>query len=268
MSLEQLMAFAVSTDHARQEQVWDSLQRSCGQEPYQIRRMLTERTAQASDKRALFIGVEAYEKAGGSVTRDLFQDDHGGFLEDVALLDRLVAEKLKAEAETVAAEGWKWIEAAVDFPYGVTNKLRQLDGAPKDLTVDEQSARDALKAERARLEARYQSADELPDDVQSRLEAIETALAAFDDRPLIYDPADLARAGAYLCIDADGRLTVDRGYVRPQDEVPAVDGDGKPSEGAAPPPAGARLSRLASRLNRSRTRTMSSSRCLIASSAN
>ncbi len=231
------MAFAVSTDHARQEQIWESLQRSYGQEPWQIRRMLTERTVQASDKRALFIGVEAYEKAGGSVTRDLFHDDDGGFLEDVALLDRLVAEKLKAEAETVAAEGWKWIEAAVDFPYGIANKLRQLDGAPKDLTADEQSAYDALKAERARLEAHYRSADELSDDAQSRLEEIETALAAFDDRPLIYDPADLARAGAYLCIDADGRLAVDRGYVRPQDEAPAVDGEGKPSEGAAPSPA-------------------------------
>lgn len=29
---------------------------------------------------------------------------------DVALLDGLVAEKRKAEAETIAAEGWKWIE--------------------------------------------------------------------------------------------------------------------------------------------------------------
>ena len=42
MSLEQLMAFTVTNDHARQEQVWEALQRSYSQEPYQIRRMLTE----------------------------------------------------------------------------------------------------------------------------------------------------------------------------------------------------------------------------------
>jgi hypothetical protein len=38
--------------------------------------------------------------------RDLFEHDDGGWLQDVPLLDRLVTEKLKAEAETIAAEGW------------------------------------------------------------------------------------------------------------------------------------------------------------------
>ena len=118
MSLDQLMAFTVTNDHARQEQVWETLQRSYSQEPYQIRRMLTERTVRASDKRALFVGLDAYEQAGGIVMRDLFQQDDGGWLENVALLDRLVAEKLKAEAEKIAAEGWKWIEVNVDFPFG------------------------------------------------------------------------------------------------------------------------------------------------------
>ncbi len=83
MSLDQLMAFTVTTDHARQEQVWETLQRSYSQEPYQIRRMLTERTVRASDKRALFVGLDAYEQAGGIVMRDLFQQDDGGWLENV-----------------------------------------------------------------------------------------------------------------------------------------------------------------------------------------
>ena len=112
MSLDQLMAFTVTTDHARQEQVWETLQRSYSQEPYQIRRMLTERTVRASDKRVLFVGLDAYEQAGGIVMRDLFQQDDGGWLENVGLLDGLVAEKLKAEAEQIAGEGWKWIEVS------------------------------------------------------------------------------------------------------------------------------------------------------------
>ena len=76
------------------------------------------------DKRALFVGLDAYEQAGGIVMRDLFQQDDGGWLENVALLDGLVAEKLKAEAEKIAAEGWKWIEVNVDFPFGHTHRLR------------------------------------------------------------------------------------------------------------------------------------------------
>ncbi len=112
ISLEQLMAFSVTADHARQERVWENAQRSGSDEPYQIRRVLTERTVRASDKRARFVGVAAYEAAGGTVLRDLFEEDGGGWLEDVALLERLVAEKLRAQAEAIAAEGWKWIEVA------------------------------------------------------------------------------------------------------------------------------------------------------------
>jgi ParB/RepB/Spo0J family partition protein len=104
MTLEQLMAFTVSSDHARQEQVWDAIKDSWQKEPYHIRRMLTETTVRASDKRAVFVGVEAYEAAGGIVLRDLFQSDDGGWLQDPALLDRLVAEKLKAAADEIAAK--------------------------------------------------------------------------------------------------------------------------------------------------------------------
>src|SRR5260370_181653 len=110
MAVEQLMAFTVTTDHARQGQVWEALQRSWNKGPFQIRQMLTERTVRASDRRALFVGLDAYEQAGGAVMRDLFEDDDGGWLKDVALLDSLVADKLKAGAEKIAAGGWKWVE--------------------------------------------------------------------------------------------------------------------------------------------------------------
>ena len=230
MSLDQLMAFTVTNDHARQEQVWETLQRSYSQEPYQIRRMLTEKTVRASDKRALFVGLDAYEQAGGLIMRDLFQQDDGGWLENIGLLDGLVAEKLKAEAEKIAAEGWKWIEVNVDFPFGHTHHLRELDGTPTDLTAEEQATIDALNAEYAKLEAEYEDADELPDEVDVRLGEIETALAAFEDRPVNYDSAEIARAGVFVSIGSDGSLSVDRGHVRPEDEAPATAGTDSETE--------------------------------------
>ncbi|MGY4197333.1 ParB/RepB/Spo0J family partition protein [Bradyrhizobium sp. USDA 4520] len=220
MTLEQLMAFTVCDNHARQEQVWDAIKDSWSKEPYQIRRMLTETTVRASDKRAVFVGVEAYEAAGGVVMRDLFQSDDGGWLQDAALLDRLVAEKLKATAEGIAAEGWKWIEVAVSFPYDATRGLRELQGGPLDLTPEEQATIDALNAEYQKLEAEYEDADELPDEVDQRLGEIETARAAFDPRPVRYEADDIARAGVLISIAHDGSLDIDRGYVRPEDEAP------------------------------------------------
>ena len=235
MTLEQLMAFTVTTDQARQEQVWEALQQSYNKEPYLIRRQLTESAVRATDRRARFVGLESYEAAGGAVLRDLFEDDGGGWLQDVALLDRLATEKLAAEAQNVATEGWKWIEVAVDFRYGHANHLRHLHGVPVELSAEEQATFDALTAEYAKLESDYEGADELPDDVDARLGEIETALAAFDNRPLRYDPAEIARAGVFVSIDADGTLAVDRGYVRPEDEPsPGTDGAVLSSDGAEP----------------------------------
>ena len=224
MTLEQLMAFTVSSDHARQEQVWEAVRHGWQKEPWNIRRALTETSVAASDKRALFVGVEVYEAAGGTVLRDLFQTDGGGWLEDVALLDRLVAEKLKAAADEIVGEGWKWVEAAVGFPYGHTQGLRRLIGAAVDLTEEERATVAALEAERDRIEAEHATADEYPEEVDTRLGEIETTLAGFEDRPTRFDPTEVDRAGAFVGLDPQGRLTVERGYVRPEDE-PMVDAE-------------------------------------------
>jgi ParB family chromosome partitioning protein len=227
MTLEMLMAFTVSPDHARQEQVWEAIGAGWQKEPWQIRRMLTETTVRASDKRAVFVGADAYEAAGGVVLRDLFQSDDGdGWFQDTALLDRLVIEKLQAEAETLRSEGWNWIAVALDFPYGHTAGLRRLTGETTDLTGEERASREALRNEYDELEAQYAEADELPGEVDRRLGEIEAALAVLEDRPVSYDPAEIARAGVFVSLDRQGALQIERGFVRPEDEAPvAPEGD-------------------------------------------
>ncbi|RAH96344.1 DNA-binding protein [Acuticoccus sediminis] len=229
MTLAQLEAFTVSGDHARQEQVFERLQHSYDKQPYVIRRMLTEGAVRASDKRIQFIGIDAYLDAGGTVLRDLFQGDDGGWLQDVALVDRMVAEKLEVEAEAIAAEGWKWIEVAPDFAYGHAFGLRQLRGAAVALTAEEEATRDALQAELDRLSDQYQDADELPDEVDERLSELETAIEGFENRPVLFDAGEITRAGAFVSIAADGHLRVERGYVRPEDEL-TPDAESEPLE--------------------------------------
>ncbi len=232
MSLDQLMAFTVSGDHERQEQVFERLQQSYDKQPYAIRRMLTEGAVRASDKRAQFIGIDAYVEAGGTVLRDLFQSDDGGWLQDVSLVEDMVTDKLRQEAEAIVAEGWKWTDAAPDFPYGHTFGLRQLRGEDVPLSPEEEVVRGALKAEFDQLEEQYAEADELPDDVDARLGEIETALEAFEDRPVTFDPDEIVRAGAFVSIAHDGSLRVERGFVRPEDEiVPEPESGGGDADG-------------------------------------
>jgi ParB family transcriptional regulator, chromosome partitioning protein len=228
MNLDQLMAFTVGPDHARQEQVLEAVQKFYSKEPYTICRMLTEGAVRASDRRAQFVGAEAYEDAGGVILRDLFNADEGGWWQDVRLLDRLVMEKLEREALAVRAEGWRWIDAMPELPYGHSYRLRRLHGEPEPLSDEERAAREALQAEYDALEAACESVDEIPEETDQCLSEIETALQSFEERPLAYDPAEVAIAGAFVSIDGSGWLSVQRGFVRPEDEpkVESVDEDG------------------------------------------
>jgi ParB family chromosome partitioning protein len=218
MTLEQLMAFTVNPDHARQVQVWEVINSSWNKEPFQIRRMLTETSVRVSDRRAVFVSVDAYEAAGGTMLHDLFQGDDGGWLEDPALLDRLVTDKLQAEAETVAVEGWKWIEVALDLPYGYSHGLRSLSGDPAPMTDDEGAAHAKLLAEYRALEEEYAGQDEIPDEIDTRLGVLETEMEKIETRPLNFDQTEIGRAGAFVTLDRYGALAVYRGYVRPEDE--------------------------------------------------
>jgi ParB family chromosome partitioning protein len=98
--------------------------------------------------------------------------------------------------------------------------MRRLDGHAVDLTEEEIAARNAREAELDGLEQQYAEVEEVPEQVDRRLGEIETALEALDDRPIVYDPAEIAFAGAFVSIDRDWSLRIERGHVRPEDEPP------------------------------------------------
>ncbi len=219
MTLEQIMAFSITNDHVRQEQVWDTISRSHSREPYYIRRLLTETAIRASDRRAVYVGIEAYEAAGGVTMRDLFDQDQGGWLQDPALLEQLVMEKLKADAEGIRiSEGWLWVEAAFDFPYGHTSGLRRFYGEQAEMTEDELAHYDATRAEYDKLDAEYAAANEYSEATEQKLEELGSELDRLNDRPYVFDPQEIARGGVFISLGASGELKIERGFVRPEDE--------------------------------------------------
>ncbi|AGS26423.1 ParB-like nuclease domain-containing protein (plasmid) [Rhizobium etli] len=239
MTLEQVMAFSITNDHGRQEQVWDTVSRSHSREPYYIRRLLTETAIRASDRRAVYVGVEAYEAAGGVVMRDLFEQDQGGWLQDPAVLEQLVLEKLKADAEAIrTSEGWKWVEAAFDFPYGHTSGLRRFYGEQAEMTEEELVRYDATRAEYERLDAEYGEASEYSEAAEQKLEELGTELDRLNDRPYIFDPQEVARGGVFVSLGAGGELKIERGFVRPEDEPTADANTSDPGRGGSVSPGG------------------------------
>ena len=214
ISLDQLMAFCLADDHARQEQVWESIKKHWNKGPNDIRRMLTETTVKADDRRALFIGAEAYKAAGGIIIRDLFEEDDGGYLQDPALLNRLVEEKLQAEADKLRAEGWKWTECSIDFPWNHKRDYVVIKPIAPALDEKEQEELEALAEEHEALSA---CEDELAPEDQERLNIVIARIEQLEARAAEYDPKMKRKGGVFISLRDDGRLIVDRGYIHPDD---------------------------------------------------
>ncbi len=228
LTLEQLMAFAVSDDHARQEEVYENL--GWNREPRTIRFRMMESHVPPTDRRAVFVGMETYEQAGGVVVRDLFTEEGGGFFEDAALLDRLALERLNAIADEVRAEGWKWVEAHLDFPY--SHGLRREYPRQVPLSETDQMRHEALRREWDDIAEQYEGDEEVPDDVETRFNELEAAIEQFSERQRVFDPDVIARSGAFVSLDRDGDPQIERGFVRAED-VPQAKPDRRPRDSNA-----------------------------------
>src|SRR5262249_54432813 len=146
--------------------------------PAQLRRALTQTSVQATDRRAIFVGFDAYLQAGGGVHRDLFDSEDQGFLADPELLDSLVRTKLNEDAAKLKAEGWRWVKINYGPDYSLeVCKHKQLPPIRLPLSPEMQAEYDALIQELAALEDKPGgdcSEAELSrmDEITNRLEAM------------------------------------------------------------------------------------------------
>ena len=212
LSLAHVKAFAVSDDHAAQERVWENLSDWQLEDPATIRDALTDDEITASDRRVKFVTLKAYEKAGGAVRRDLFATDEDGlFIQDIALLETLVAKKLEKAAATVRKEGWKWVEIRPAFDYSEWSKYGRRYPEAEPLSDEQQQELEALLAEHEKL------GDSEDGDEFQRYDEIERQIAVLEDREKTWPPEAFTIAGAIVSIGHDGKPEINRGFVKPED---------------------------------------------------
>ena len=228
IDLEVLKAFAVTTDRERQMAVWGQVSGQ-GYLPtaWQVKRLLTEERVPGATAIARFVGVDAYEAAGGQVLRDLFarDDESGVWFEDPVLLEKLAMAKLQAAADELATR-WKWASAMIDVEWSDTARYARIEPQPAERPPEEQ-------AEIAKLEARQGELAELDDDewtqetlteaetIETRLDEIEGAVEA----RAMWRREDFAMAGCIVTISQDGALQVIAGLVKPEDMPKPAESD-------------------------------------------
>jgi ParB family chromosome partitioning protein len=215
MTLQHVMAFTVTDDHAAQERVWNELSEWQKNDPDAIRDTLTVDEVTASDRRVKFVTLKAYEKAGGTTRRDLFSagDDEGVFIEDIVRLETLVAKKLTKTADKLREEGWKWVEVRGTFDHEEWSQCERRYPEQVPMTAEEEAEWEQLTTEYESLWAM----DELDDPQQARLDQITDRIAALENRPDLWPPETLAIAGAVVTLGHSGEESVHTGFVKPED---------------------------------------------------
>jgi len=222
ITLDQLAALALADDHETQEHIWFDAN-EWQRQPNYLRQAITRTEIDASRSRLVrFVGLAAYEGAGGYVRRDLFSDDeNAGYIADAELLQRLAAAKLDDAAEEVRAEGWGWTEQRIERDVFELNLYGRLQPVQRPLTDDEQGEMDALTAQQDELAEKLEALSEDDENAYEegeRLEAdidrMNAALIELENRMLRWNAQQMAEAGALLILGPQGELMIERGLVR------------------------------------------------------
>lgn len=240
---KQMMALAISDDHAAQEQAWDSLGKF-NRSPHELRRLLTDQQINIkTDRLALYVGVDAYEKAGGKIARDLFSDNGTGYMSDAALLERLAVAKMDKQRAKLGKEGLGWVEIIPRGDHAALAEFGRVRTVPSELSGEQQAWAAALEERMALLAERMALLDEddggAGEEEVARLEAEYEELAAQRrainaTRENVPHPEDKALAGAVVLIDESGQLVVRRDLIRPADKAKMVALPGSADAAAAP----------------------------------
>lgn len=256
ISLDVAKAYAATPDQERQAYVFEQMGKGYGYaHPDSIRRMMTQATASATDRRARLVGEEAYVAAGGRIERDLFADDAATCWLDVAILERLASEKMEALAADAAAEsGLGWVRPTLEgwIGYGQTEGLRRVPVETPQLTDEESASVDTLEGEIDEVAAALEdeeTSDEVRNIAEAKIRELNDRVDAIVNKTPVIDDDLKPRVGAFLILDEQGRPRLDTTYytkISHDDEVAAVDQSGSIS--ATPSAKPGRAAGLSQRL--------------------
>jgi ParB family chromosome partitioning protein len=230
MSIEQVIALALTDDHELQERLWFDAPQSWLRDPHQLRAAITKEEIEVRNNPLVgFVTLDAYEAAGGFVRRDLFsEDDNAGYIGDAALLQKLATDRLIEIAQTISAEGWKWVETRVKRDYSELSAYGRLSSHTRDMTKKEE--REFAKLQKARdtasgaLNAYYD--DESGEEDEDKRDALEEAANAASDAcdafiegMETWSPEQFASGGAFVFLNYAGEVVIERGFLKPEDKA-------------------------------------------------
>ena len=211
ISMGQAKAMTVSEDEKKILEVLERSKRGWFNE-YQIKSALKPDAVDGDNRKARFVGQEAYEAAGGSLTQNLFEDEV--LFNNPDILDRLFAEKLEDEATRLQeAEGWAWVMTTEDSnPFWY--ELQRDHGFARTYRIEGVLSEE--QSERYDELADLANGDVLGEEGQQELDALQEIIEGE------YSDAQKSLSGILVHVSHSGSVEVMRGLVRQDDQAEAL----------------------------------------------
>ena len=214
IDVETASAFSASDDHEKQVTIFETLKSQWnGLNPRSVKAAITGDELSSSDKLAQFVGREAYEKAGGEIRADLFDEEI--YFKDAELLTKLAADKMETEAEHLKSEGWAWVEISFDQDYRAGEKMREVRPHEIPLSAKDQKTKERLEKRLAEIEDDATNGDE---KAEVECDKIDEQLSALAAKALAYKTKDQAMSGCFLNLNRQGGYIHKLGFIRPEDD--------------------------------------------------
>ena len=226
MDLDTLMAFTVSEDHDAQRAVWEQVKDQYHVSTYVLKQRLTEGAIPADSRLGRFVGIEAYEQAGGAVTRDLFTEAEDGYLTDAKLVRELALQKL-AEAAKALEKDWQWAKPMLDPDYHFAADYTRVHPAPID--PPKKVAQELKRIDKRLGEFEALEDDDWTDKSAEEAEKLEDRRGELMAECFAFTPEDMARAGCIVTVGRDGDLEVHAGLL-PREDATGSDSDAMPTD--------------------------------------
>lgn len=215
ISFDIVKIFAGCPDLSRQERVFrDLFGTPQANNTHSVRKALYQSAIEASDDLAVFVGLDAYEAAGGAILRDLLSDEI--HLTDLDLLADLRDDKLQAVVDATLKDGWKWVEATSQPMHVAKRGFRVLSGSTPD-------NHDALAT---RMDDITTIVEHCEDDSAPAIVKLCDEYERLSQEALIFSPEEMAYSGVLVTL-AGAHIAIQRGLVRQQDE-PKVEAEPSP----------------------------------------
>lgn len=218
-SLEALMAFTITDDHAKQEAVFKQFKGSWQMNnANNIRSALTETMVRGDDKLAKFVGLDTYKLAGGEFRTDLFSERDSFYLENLPLLRELAEEKL-AKVAAPLQDKWKWVTINLDLGWEEKNQYgrfypHQIGEIPKKLLKQQE----VLERKMEELDEAEDYDDDAADALRKEQAELEAKLSEYEG----FTDEERAASGCIITISHNGNAEVLEGMIHPDDKKAAA----------------------------------------------